>query len=87
MTPEEVKVSYAKLVETNPEITLKGAKLPYTSLNGNMFTCVGEHGVAIRLPAEARELFLQKTTELKHYLDISYEYVKTRKPKPTKKNK
>jgi TfoX/Sxy family transcriptional regulator of competence genes len=28
---------------------------------------------------------LQNTEELKQYLDLSYEYIKTLKPKPTKK--
>jgi TfoX/Sxy family transcriptional regulator of competence genes len=28
---------------------------------------------------------LENTEELKKYLDLSYEYVKTLKPKPTKK--
>jgi hypothetical protein len=29
---------YAKLIETNPDIELKGVRMPYTSLNGHMFT-------------------------------------------------
>jgi hypothetical protein len=29
---------YNKLIETDPEIELKGATIPYTSYNGNMFS-------------------------------------------------
>ena len=103
---------YDALVETNPAIERKGAKFPYTSLNGNMFTIVSVNNeVLLRLPADEREAFLKKfdttlgeaygavmkeyvtvpssllanTAELKPYLDMSYEYAKTLKPKPTKK--
>jgi TfoX/Sxy family transcriptional regulator of competence genes len=100
---------YDKLIQTNPEIERKGATMPYTSLNGNMFTFLSPAGsLAIRLPEEDRERFLKKykttlmkqhgsvlaeyvavpdamlkkTAELKKFLDISYEYAKTLKPKP-----
>jgi len=54
--------------------------MPYTSLNGNMFSMLTKEGiVALRLPAEAREAFLKKhksqLTEqyghvLKEYVDV-----------------
>ena len=104
---------YVRLLETNPNIELKGASMPYTSLNGNMFTFLSELGVGIRLPKDVREEFLKKyhsklyeahgtilkeyvavpdkllknTFELKKYLDLSYEYAKTLKPKSSKKKK
>jgi len=86
--------------------------MPYTSMNGHMFTCLSSSGsLGIRLPKEDRENFLRKfnttlfksygevmkeyvtvpddlllnTEELRPYLEISFEYVKTLKPKPTKK--
>jgi hypothetical protein len=40
--------------------------MPYTSTNGNMYPYLGENGVALRLPADAREEFIAKiraTTE------------------------
>jgi TfoX/Sxy family transcriptional regulator of competence genes len=91
----------------------RASELPYTSINGHMFTFLSESGeLALRLPKEAREAFLkkydtalmeahgtvmkeyvavperllQKTNELKKYLNMSYEYAKTLKPKPQKKS-
>ena len=103
---------YDKLIATNPKIERKGAAIPYTSLNGNMFTLLHQSSLAIRLPEDKREEFLRKynttlftaygtvmkeyvavpdallkkTKELQKYLEFSYEYAKTLKPKPTKKN-
>ena len=103
---------YEKLVATNPKVERKGATLPYTSLNGHMFSYLSKNGtMALRLPPEERETFLKKykarlceqygiiqkeyvevpdallqnTSELKKYFDMSYAYVSTLKPKPTKK--
>ncbi len=103
---------YEKLVATNPSVDRKGATTPYTSLNGHMFSFLTEEGkLALRLPAEERESFLEKyatklceqhgtvmkeyvevpdtllkkTEELKTYFEISYSYVASLKPKPTKK--
>jgi hypothetical protein len=103
---------YEKLIQTNPEIERKGATMPYSSLNGNMFTLLDPSGtMALRLSEEERAKFLKKhktalfeaygavmkeyvavpdallknSGEMKKYLALSYEYVKTLKPKPTKK--
>ena len=52
---------YEKLVATNPEIERKGAKMPYTSMNGQMFSFLTEDGtVALRLSEEDREAFIKK---------------------------
>jgi hypothetical protein len=52
---------YEKLVATKPGIERKGATVPYTSLNGNMFSYLSKEGkLALRLPAEARAEFLKK---------------------------
>ena len=103
---------YDKLVATNPELVRKGDTIPYTSLNGNMFSYLSKSGsMALRLPSGQREAFLkkykttlheaygviqkeyvtvpdgllQRTEELEQYLEMSYAYVKTLKPKLTKK--
>ena len=102
---------YIRLLETNPNIELKGASMPYTSVNGNMYTFLSDSGLGIRLPKDVREEFLKKysttlyeahgailkeyvtvpdkllnnTKELKKYLDLSYAYAITLKPKPSKK--
>ncbi len=107
-------ILYEKLVATNPTIERKGDTMPYTSVNGNMYSVVYKDGtVTLRLPEEARTVFmkkyktthpeqygavlkeyvvvpdalLKKTTELKHYFDLSYEYACSLKPKPARKKK
>lgn len=103
---------YDQLVATNPLVQRKGATVPYTSLNGHMFSYLAKSGkMALRLPSGPRETFLKKyettlcaeygivqkeyvmvpdrllkkTQELKTYFDLSYVYVSSLKPKPTKK--
>jgi hypothetical protein len=68
---------YAELVATIPEAQLKGAKMPYTSMNGNMYSYLGDNGVALRLPVGAREEFLSayRTTLYHAYGIIQKEYV------------
>jgi hypothetical protein len=109
--PDKVEL-YEKLVATNPEVERKGATVPYTSLNGNMFSYLSKEGkLALRLPPEPREAFLKKytarlcdaygvvqreyvevpdtllakTSELKKYFDVSFDYASSLKAKPTKK--
>ncbi len=74
---EEAKERYAELVATIDEAQLKGAKMPYTSMNGNMYSYLGENGVGLRLPADVREEFLAKyRTTLYHTHGIAQkEYV------------
>lgn len=103
---------YEALVATNPNVERKGDTMPYTSLNGHMFSYLTKTGeLALRLPEEEREGFLKKyktklceaygivqkeyvivpgpllkkTQELKKYFDVSYAYVGSLKPKPSKK--
>jgi hypothetical protein len=116
--PDETYASnldlYEKLVATKPSVDRKGATMPYTSLNGHMFSFLTKEGnLALRLPTQERDLFLEKyktklceqhgsvmkeyvevpftllrkTKELKKYFDISYAYVGSLKPKPTRKKK
>ena len=59
--PQDQLDCYDKLVETNPKIERKGATMPYTSYNGNMFSYLGKDGsLGLRLPTEARADFLKK---------------------------
>ncbi len=69
---------YDKLVATNPKVARKGATVPYTSVNGHMFSYLGKNGqLALRLPDEDREVFLAKykTTLCKQYGVVQKEYV------------
>lgn len=59
--PPDKLALYEKLITTNAEIELKGATLPYTSVNGNMFTFLSKDGeLSIRLPETERENFIKK---------------------------
>lgn len=103
---------YDRLISAHPDIERKGKTMPYTSLNGHMFSFLSKDGqMGLRLPADEREKFLidhdtelmkqygsimkeyvkvpdellSETDKLSEYLQISFEYVSTLKPKPTKK--
>jgi hypothetical protein len=69
---------YEKLIATFPGIERKGATMPYTSLNGHMFSYLGKTGtLALRLPEAARDAFLARyqTTLCKQYGIVQKEYV------------
>ena len=110
--PKEKLALYDKLITSHPDIERKGVTMPYTSVNGHMFTYLSKSGsLGLRLPKDEREAFLEKynatlfeshgaimkeyvtvpddllskTEKLKPYLEISYAYVKSLKPKPSKK--
>ena len=52
---------YAKLIATQAGVEQKGATMPYTSVNGHMFSFLTKEGrLALRLPEEEREIFLKK---------------------------
>jgi len=75
--PEKFEL-YQKLVATNPAVELKGATVPYTSLNGNMFSYLSKQGsLALRLPSPDREAFLtkHKTRLCEAYGVVQPEYV------------
>ena len=105
---------YEKLIASNPVIERKGDTIPYTSLNGHMFSLLCKDGsLGFRLSKEDRDEFLSKSPsailiqygvvmkeyvkipeqlldnfkDVKKYFDLSYAYVKSLKPKPTKKSK
>ena len=69
---------YERLVATNARVERKGDTMPYTSLNGHMFSVVHKDGsVALRLPKEDRTAFLKKyrTTLSSQYGSVQPEYV------------
>jgi hypothetical protein len=75
--PDKVEL-YEKLVATNPRVQRKGATMPYTSLNGHMFSLLTKTGMlALRLPPGEREAFLKKykTKLCEQYGAVMAEYV------------
>jgi hypothetical protein len=52
---------FDKLMAVNPKIERKGANHAYAAVNGNMYLLMQPSGkLALRLPADAREKFLEK---------------------------
>jgi hypothetical protein len=71
-------VLYEKLVATLPGVERKGDAIPYTSVNGHMFSNLMRNGrLALRLPEDVREAFLTryKTTLVTDYGIVRKEYV------------
>ena len=61
MEREKALALYDKLLATNPGVQRKGDTMPYTSLNGNMFSLfTKENRLTLRLPAGERESFLAR---------------------------
>jgi hypothetical protein len=82
---EKVKISrkekvdlYKKMVDSCPDAVLKGDTIPYTSLNGHMYSYLSKDDtVALRLPDEDRAKFIDKykTKLMEQYGVIQKEYV------------
>ena len=110
--PPDKLALYDKLISAHSEIVRKGKKMPYTSLNGHMFSFLDKDGtMGLRLSKKDREDFIQQfytelieqygkvmkefvkvpdhllndTVTLSKYLQKSFDYTATLKPKPTKK--
>jgi hypothetical protein len=69
---------FDKLVATITNAELKGDTIPYTSLNGHMYSYFSKDGfLALRLPENARVEFLEKyrTTLVTAYGIVQKEYV------------
>ena len=78
MSAEERIALYDQLVASYPAAERKGDTIPYTSLNGNMYSYVSKDGfLALRLGQKDREAFLAKynTTLVYSYGIIQKEYV------------
>ena len=76
--PSDKLALYEKLVATNPSVERKGATVPYTSLNGHMFSYLSKEGkLALRLPERDRDAFLKKykTRLCQAYGVVQPEYV------------
>ena len=76
--PAESLEHYERLVATIPGVPRKGATVPYTSVNGNMFSYLGKTGtLALRLPPDARQEFLAtyETSLTMAYGIVQKEYV------------
>jgi hypothetical protein len=60
LPPDKVAL-YRAVVETQPDVELKGAKNAYTSLNGNMYSFMTADGqLAVRLPEARRAEFTEE---------------------------
>ncbi|MBC8045488.1 MAG: hypothetical protein H7Y00_01690 [Fimbriimonadaceae bacterium] len=80
---------YRKLISTITGLELKGVSMPYTALNGNMFSFLDKFGsCGIRLPEKEREEFLKKYkttlfhtqgTVLKEYVTVPDELLQNNK--------
>jgi len=69
---------YDALIATNAAVERKGDTVPYTSLNGHMFSALHKDGtVALRLPEPLRSTFLRKyrASLASHYGVVQPEYV------------
>ena len=69
---------YEALVATNAAIERKGATMPYTSVNGHMFSLLTKDGaLVLRLSPEDRDTFLTKykTPAVVLYGAVMKEYV------------
>jgi hypothetical protein len=79
VSPERLEL-YGRLIATQLGVERKGATLPYTSVNGHMFSFLFEAGsLALRLPPRDREAFIQRHgtrlheahgTVMKEYVDV-----------------
>lgn len=59
VSPEKLAL-YDRLIATIPGLERKGASMPYTSLNGHMFSLLADGEISLRLPQPARDEFLAK---------------------------
>ena len=78
MASGETVALYNKLVAMHKDAERKGDTIPYTSLNGHMYSYVSKDGmVALRLSPADREAFIEKykTTLMTAYGIVQKEYV------------
>ena len=77
---QEVLGLYDQIIATQPDVKRTGAAMPYTSLNGHMFSFLTPEGhLALRLPSPQRQTFLasyharlceQHGKVLKEYVEV-----------------
>jgi len=76
--PADRLAAYERLVATVPGLQRKGAKVPYTSVNGNMSSYLAEDGtLVLRLAPEDRAAFIERYATRLHeaYRIVQKEYV------------
>ena len=76
--PAETVELYDRLVARLGDVERKGATMPYTSVNGNMFSYLDASGsMALRLPPDARAAFIAEFGTHLHeaYGIVQKEYV------------
>jgi hypothetical protein len=76
--PVDKIAAYDKLISNLPGMERKGATMPYTSVNGNMFSYIEKDGsFGLRLPITEREIFLKqyKTSLFVSFGMVMKEYV------------
>jgi hypothetical protein len=81
--PTDVLDRYDRLIATQPGLVRKGAKIPYTSLNGNMSSYLSEdETLVLRLGPEDRAAFLERFGTRFHeaYGIVQKEYVDVPSP-------
>jgi hypothetical protein len=65
--PAERLELYDRLIARQPGVERKGATMPYTSLNGHMFSFLSASGtLAIRLPEGDRKAFIVRYSTTAH---------------------
>jgi hypothetical protein len=78
MSREEKDDLYNKMIASHPDAVRKGDTIPYTSLNGNMYSFLAKGDfVGLRLPEEERIKFMgkYKTGLVEQYGVVQKEYV------------
>lgn len=76
--PADRVEAYDRIVAAVPEVERKGATMPYTSVNGNMFSYLDASGsMALRLSAADRAAFIEQGATSLHeaYGIVQKEYV------------
>ena len=76
--PADRVEAYDRLVAAAPDVERKGATMPYTSVNGNMFSYLDASGsMALRLPATDRTAFIERYSTHLHeaHGTVQKEYV------------
>lgn len=70
---------YDKLIEACPDFERKGKSMPYTSVNGHMFSQLNKAGeIGIRLSREAQKKFIEahQAGEFRSYGAVMKDYVR-----------
>jgi len=81
MWEEKLKI-YDELVAKCPRFERKGKTVPYTSANGHMFSLLNKAGeIGIRYSKKVQEEYIEDLDIVAKYLDESYDYVMSLKPK------